>query len=196
METVTIIGGILAAGASGLGLGAGLRLIPTALQANRDLRRWKATPEAQIERRIAAQAESQFKLAKPAGRKRDSAIVGLYEDALRLADGSYARVYDFPLQATMLADDYIRDRRCDDLGGLLTAEMPPGTVVQFRYAVGPDPGRAIAEHLNARLLAHLHAGVSASRSEGGLLQSLRRPVGLSSREGVRYGHGASQARGR
>ncbi|MGI8997536.1 MAG: hypothetical protein ACR2GW_12800, partial [Pyrinomonadaceae bacterium] len=150
MEPVTIIGGILAAGASGLGIGAGLRLIPTALQANRDLRRWKATPEAQIQQRIAAQAKAQAKLAKPAGRKRDSVIVGIYEDALRLADGSYARVYDFPLQATMLADDYISDRRCDDLGALLTAEMPPGTIVQFRYAVGPDPGRAIAEHLNAR----------------------------------------------
>ncbi len=150
MEPVTIIGGILAAGASGLGIGAGLRLIPTALQASRDLRQWKMSPEAQIEQRIAAQRKNGAKLAKPQGRKRASAIVGLYEDALRLANGSYARVYDFPLQATMLADDYVTDRRCDDLGAMLTAEMPPGTVMQFRYAVGPDPGRAIAEHLNAR----------------------------------------------
>ena len=150
MEPITIIGGILAAGASGLGVGAGLRLVPVALRAGRDLRQWKETPEAQIEQRIAAQRKSQVSLAKPQGRKRASSIVGLYEDALRLANGSYARVYEFPLQATMLADDPVSDRRCDELGGMLTAGMPPGTIVQFRYAVGPDPGRAIAEHLQAR----------------------------------------------
>ena len=33
---------------------------------------------------------------------------------------------------------------------MLTVDLPAGTVLQFRYAVGPDPGRAIAEHLRTR----------------------------------------------
>ncbi len=39
---------------------------------------------------------------------------------------------------------------------MLTIDLPAGTVLQFRYAVGPDPGRAIAEHLRARNYEHAY----------------------------------------
>ncbi|MBA3442484.1 MAG: hypothetical protein H0T92_21725 [Pyrinomonadaceae bacterium] len=39
---------------------------------------------------------------------------------------------------------------CDDIGRLVAQPKPPGTVMQFHYAVQPDPGIAIAKHLKTR----------------------------------------------
>ena len=50
----------------------------------------------------------------------------------------------------MLAPDDVADTLIDGFADMLTVDMPAGTVLQFRYAVAPDPGRAIAEHLRAR----------------------------------------------
>ncbi|HEX5081577.1 MAG TPA: hypothetical protein VFY40_06000 [Blastocatellia bacterium] len=47
MEPLTIIGGVIAATGAGLGIGAGARLLPIALQARRDLRRWKRSGGAE-----------------------------------------------------------------------------------------------------------------------------------------------------
>jgi hypothetical protein len=90
------------------------------------------------------------------GRKRESSIIGLFQDLLRHTDGSYTRGYDLPLQATMLAPDDVADGIIDGFADMLTVELPAGTVLQYRYAVGPDPGRAIAEHLRARDYEHAH----------------------------------------
>lgn len=150
MDPFTIIGGILAATSAGLGFGVGSRLMPIGLQAGRDLRQWKKSNEAEIHRRIMVDESTRIRLARPVGRKRDSSIAGIYEDVLRHTDGSYSRGYDAELAATMLAPDGVVESRYDELARMLAVEKPPGTVVQFRFTSGPDPGRAIAAHLRTR----------------------------------------------
>ncbi len=146
MDATTVIGGLTAAVVSGLGLGAGARLVPLILSSRRDLHTWSRTPAA-VPNRVQKTVRQ---------RERETSIVGLYQDLLRHSDGSYTRGYDIPLQATMLAPDDIADALIDGFADMLTVDMPPGTVLQFRYAVAPDPGRAIAEHVRARDYKQTH----------------------------------------
>jgi hypothetical protein len=150
MDPTLIIGGLTAAVAYGLAIGTGLRLIPTARRASRDLREFSRSHDGVLERERLLQRQAQTKARRLSGRTRESSIVGLYGDVLRHADGSYTRGYDLPLQPTMLAPDEVTDAYIDGFADMLTVDLPAGTVLQFRYAVGPDPGRAIAEHLRAR----------------------------------------------
>src|SRR6266571_24449 len=82
-------------------------------------------------------------LRRPAGRRRDASVVGIYNDALRYKDGSLTIAYHVEMPATMFADDTLVDIRYDDLARMLAFEKPPGTLVQFRYSTSPDPGYAI-----------------------------------------------------
>lgn len=150
MDPSSIIGGLTAAAASGLAIGTGLRLISTARRASRDLREFSRSPDGALERQRLLQRSAQTKTRRLSGRTRESSIVGLFGDALRHTDGSYTRGYDLPLQPTMLAPDEVADTYIDGFADMLTVDVPEGTILQFRYAVGPDPGRAIAEHLRAR----------------------------------------------
>lgn len=150
MDPTSIVGGLTAAVAYGLAIGAGMRLLPSAKQAFRDLRQFSESRDGALERERLLQRLIQTKARRLSGRTRESSIVGLYGDVLRHADGSYTRGYDLPLQATMLASDEVVDAYTDSFADMLTVDLPAGTVLQFRYAVGPDPGRAIAEHLRAR----------------------------------------------
>nr|MBA3716230.1 hypothetical protein [Pyrinomonadaceae bacterium] len=50
MDPLLLVGGILAAGASGIGLSIGARLVPLGLQAGRDLREFNHRPGAARER--------------------------------------------------------------------------------------------------------------------------------------------------
>lgn len=150
MDPLTIIGGIMTATGAGLGLGVGVRLLPIGLRARRDLRNWKASPDAAGHKRIAEVEERRQRLARPTGHKRDSSIAGIYEDTLRHTDGAYTRGYEAELAATMLAPDSFVEARYDKLARMLAVEKPTGTVIQFRFSSGPDPGRAIAAHLKAR----------------------------------------------
>ena len=133
MDANTAIGTIAATAISGVGLGAGAKLIPTVIRAHRDL---QTVPSIRPERTARFQRPE---------RKRQTSIVGLYHDLLRHRDGSYTRGYDLPLQATMLTPDETADALVDGFADMLTVDLPAGTLLQFRYAVGPDPGRAIAE---------------------------------------------------
>ena len=56
----------------------------------------------------------------------------------------------------MFADDELVDIRYDDLARMLAFEKPPGTLVQFRYATTPDPGRAISSVINSRAREGTH----------------------------------------
>jgi hypothetical protein len=150
MDSTLIVGGLTAAAAYGLAIGTGLRLIPTARRASRDLREFSRSRDGVLERERLLQQQAQTKARRLSGWTRESSIVGLYGDVLRHADGSYTRGYDLPLQPTMLAPDEVTDAYIDGFADMLTVDLPAGTVLQFRYAVGPDPGRAIAEHLRAR----------------------------------------------
>ena len=89
-------------------------------------------------------------LRQPAGRRRDSSIVGIYQDALRHKDGSFTVAYNVETPATMFADDSLVDIRYDDLARMLAFEKPAGTVVQFRYSTIPDPGYAIINVIGSR----------------------------------------------
>lgn len=146
MDGITIVGGLTAALTSGLAIGSGMRLLPIATQAGRDFWRFSQSDDGALERARLLQRKAR-KLTR---RTRESSIVGLYGDVLRHVDGSYTRGYDLPLQSSMLAPDEVVDTYIDGFGDMLTVDLPAGTVLQFRYAVGPDPGRAIAEHLRAR----------------------------------------------
>jgi hypothetical protein len=156
MEPITIIGGLAAAAVSGVGISAGARLVPIALGAGRDLARWTHSSGGRMEKERKSQLREQRKLRKLKGRTRDSSIIGLSGDLLRHTDGSYTRGYELPLQPTMLAPDEVADELLDGFAGMLTVELPANTVLQFRYAVAPDPGRALAEHLRARDYKRTH----------------------------------------
>jgi hypothetical protein len=160
VELMTIISGIMAVTGAGFGLGAGMRLLPIGLRAGRDLKQWRASSEAISHGQTDDLAERTKKLAKPDGRMRDSSIVGIYEDRLRHTDGSYTRGYAAELLPTMLAADSVLEARYDELARMLAVEKPPGTLIQFRFSSGPDPGWAIAAHLKARgdgALTHVEA---------------------------------------
>src|SRR5215831_20308780 len=89
-------------------------------------------------------------LMRPSGRRRDSSIVGIYQDALRHKDGALTVAYLVETPATMFADDALVDIRYDDLARTLAFEKPAGTIVQFRYGTIPDPGYAIISLIRAR----------------------------------------------
>src|SRR5262252_6469207 len=149
MEPLTIIGGVIAATGAGFGIGAGARLLPIALQAHRDLRALKRSGEAAQRMRIVEHEEERLKLASPQGRKRDSSIAGFCDGALRHTDGSYTCAWEAQPAPTMLAHEHVIESRCDELARMLAVDKPPGTLIQFRFSSGPDPGNAIITHLAA-----------------------------------------------
>jgi hypothetical protein len=160
MEPLTIIGGVIAATGAGLGVGVGVRLLPIALRAHRDLRAWRRSVEAEHHLHIAKQEEERLKLASPQGRKRDSSIAGVCNGALRHTDGSYTCAWEAQPVSTMLAHEHVVESRCDELARMLAVDKPPGTLIQFRFSSGPDPGKAIVAHLEAcgdPSLLHLEA---------------------------------------
>jgi predicted nucleic acid-binding Zn-ribbon protein len=150
MEALTLVSGLAALAASGVGVGIGARLLPVGIRARRDLKHLNLSAATEAFRSSIDLEERRRRLARPAGKRRDSAIAGLYEDALRHADGSYSRAYHAELLPTMLASDHVVEARYDELAQMLAVEKPPGTVIQFRLSAGPDPGKAIADHLNAK----------------------------------------------
>ena len=149
MEPLTIIGGVIAATGAGLGIGVGARLLPIALRAHRDLKSWERGGEAHLHRLIAEHEKERLQLASPLGRKRDSSIAGVSGDALRHTDGSYSCAWEAQPAPTMLAHEHVVEARCDELARMLAVDKPPGTMIQFRFSSGPDPGNAIITHLAA-----------------------------------------------
>src|ERR1043166_8675304 len=103
-------------------------------------------------------------LRRPIGRRRDSSIVGIYDDALRHKDGALTVAYQVEMPATMFADDDLVDIRYDDLARMLAFEKPPGTLIQFRYSTVPDPGQAITSVIDSRSLEGTHALASLLQS--------------------------------
>src|SRR6266850_4672790 len=103
-------------------------------------------------------------LSRPLGRRRDSSIVGIYNDALRHKDGALTIGYRVETPATMFADDVLLDIRYDDLARMLAFEKPPGTLVQFRYSTTPDPGHAITSVIISRAPAGTHTLASLLQS--------------------------------
>jgi hypothetical protein len=147
MEPSVIIGGVFAAVGAGLGIGAGSRLLPIAVRAHRDLRAWKRSEKVSLHRRIAEYEEERSRLACPPGQKRETSIAGVCDGALRHTDGSYTCAWEAQPAPTMLAHEQVIETRCDELARMLAADKPPGTVIQFRFSSGPDPGSAIVKHL-------------------------------------------------
>lgn len=103
-------------------------------------------------------------LRRPPGRRRDSSIVGIYNDALRHKDGALTVAYRVEVPATMFADDMLLDIRYDDLARMLAFEKPPSTLVQFRYSTTPDPGHAITSVIESRAPAGTHTLASLLQS--------------------------------
>ncbi len=95
-------------------------------------------------------------LRRPAGRRRDSSIVGIFNDALRHKDGALTVAYEVEMPATMFAEDAVIDDRYDEMARLLAFDKPAGTLIQFRYASIPDSGQAIARVLSSRAPTGTH----------------------------------------
>src|SRR5437762_10136232 len=92
-------------------------------------------------------------LRRPAGHRRDSSIVGIFNDALRHKDGALTVAYQVEVPATMFADDAVIDYRYDEMARLLAFDKPAGTLIQFRYATIPDRGQAILKVFGDRSAA-------------------------------------------
>src|ERR1043165_1272364 len=108
---------------------------------------------------LAAEKESRQRttvLTRPPGRRRDSSIVGIFNDALRHKDGALTIAYEVEMPATMFADDSVIDYRYDELARLLAFDKPAGTLIQFRYATIPDRGHAILKVLTSRAPTGTH----------------------------------------
>lgn len=108
---------------------------------------------------LAADKESHRRstvLRRPPGRRRDSSIVGISNDALRHKDGALTVAYEVEMPATMFADDAVIDYRYDELARLLAFDKPAGTVIQFRYATIPDRGQAVLKVLDSRATTGTH----------------------------------------
>jgi len=103
-------------------------------------------------------------LGRPEGSRRDSSVVGIFNDVLRNKDGSHTAAYQVEMPATMFADDVLLDIRYDDLARMLAFEKPPGTIVQFRYSTTPDLGRAISSVIAARASQGTHTLASLLQS--------------------------------
>src|SRR5438105_6111694 len=105
-----------------------------------------------------------FTLRRPAGHRRDSSIVGIFNDALRHKDGALTVAYHVEMPATMFADDMLVDARYDDLARMLAFEKPPGTVVQFRFSTVPDSGQVINRVIESRAPEGTHTLASLLQS--------------------------------
>jgi hypothetical protein len=145
MDLITIVGAGAAVTGLGLGIGVGFRLLRIQAEAWRDLRRLKQGEEG-----LSDLDERTANPSRRDGRKRDSSIVGLYDNVLRHANGDISCAWEAKLEPTMLAHDHVIEARCDGQARMLAVDKPPGTVIQFRFSSGPDPGRAILKHLQAR----------------------------------------------
>jgi hypothetical protein len=103
-------------------------------------------------------------LRGPMGRRRDSSIVGIHNDALRHKDGALTVAYRVETPATMFADDVLIDIRYDDLARMLAFEKQAGTLIQFRYSTMPDLGQAITSVVSSRAPIGTHALASLLQS--------------------------------
>ncbi len=180
MEPAIMIGGVAAVGAAAAGLRIGAGVLPLALRAARDLRDYARSPEAERERRFADLERDKAMLAHPPGSERQTSIIGLDENTIRHRDGSYSRLYELTLQETMLAPDEAADSFCEELARLLALPLPAGAILRFRYAVSPDPGEAIARHLDLRQEAGIdRVHLPAARLHDGRIDFYRQAAAAS-----------------
>ena len=142
-----------AAAAFGAGTGLCLKLAPAFLQSRRDWIPLTMPPDSPSAH-------------TPATRPRETSIVGLSEDALRHADGSYTRAYHVELAASVYSDDLLLENRCNALARLLAARKPLGTVIQFRLTAAPDPGEALWHHAGARDVYDIHPRATILHNAG------------------------------
>src|SRR5207237_10681530 len=89
-------------------------------------------------------------LRRPAGHRRDSSIVGIFNDALRHKDGALTVAYHVEMPSTMFAEDSVVDAQYDDLARMLAFDKPAGTLMQFRYATirSEEHTSELQSHLN------------------------------------------------
>ncbi|MGH9754594.1 MAG: VirB4 family type IV secretion system protein [Blastocatellia bacterium] len=159
VDTITIVGGLTAATGLGFGIGVGARLLRIQAAARRDLKRLRRNRE-EVGERLFDLEEQTTDLSRPDGRKRDSSIAGIYDEVLRHVNGDYSCAWEAELEPTMLAHDQTIEARCDALARTLSVDKPPGTIIQFRFSSGSDPGHSILKHFKARgdgALAHPEA---------------------------------------
>ena len=166
MEPGLIIAGAAGVAGLGIGLGTAVRLIPVYVSARGELKDFDNSSRAAVYDDIEMLERERRYLGSPPGRKRDSSIVGIYESALRHADGSYTMGYRLELAPTVFGDDHVIEARADAIARLLAVRKPPGTVLQFRLSIGADPGRAVLRHVATRDEGRTHPDAALFHSLG------------------------------
>jgi hypothetical protein len=148
----------------GLGIGVGARLMRIRAEAKRDLDQLRRKGEGGSGY-VFETDEGPGDLTR--GRRRDSSIVGVYDNVLRHKNGDYSCGWEAELEPTMLAHDHTIVARCDAIARMLAVDKPAGTVIQFRFSSDADPGHAIFRHFDARGDGKLtHDGASRLHSSG------------------------------
>jgi len=131
----------------GIGIAIGAKSMRVAGKAKRDLNQ---VPDEAVDDRIRQDRSKLRLLAQPAGRKRESSIIGLVNSLLRHTDGSYTRAYHVELNHTLFQHEHLIETRINELARLLAARKPPDTVIQFRLSTSPDRGRVIQRHIRTK----------------------------------------------
>lgn len=129
----------------GVGIGVGYKAVRIHIAT-----RPAAARADQQQQRFSRDRQNLKLLPKPPGRRRESAIAGIAKNLIRHKDGSYTRAYHIALLPSIFDNEERIEQRVDELARLLACRKPANTVIQFRLAVSPDPGRAIHKHLRAK----------------------------------------------
>lgn len=152
------------AGATALGVTAGIKLIPEFITTRGLI---KSIVE---EERLSTGSEiidGVRRAGKPKGKLRSSNIAGMVAGALRLRNGAYMRVYRVTPATTMLAHGHVIDNRYESIAKMLGADKPAGTLISFRYSSDGDPGVPIDEHLAGRpKIEQVHPGARILHDTG------------------------------
>lgn len=189
--TLAQIAGVAVAGGAGFGAGAVAvkRLVPLlagphaaagSVRASKSPRPDASSPE----RRASGGRKTRW------GNARKSSITGLERSGIIRYHNGYGRAWEATPISSRLSHDAVLDNAVNRVGRLLISLNTPGTVLQIRLSKGPDPGRAISEHISARdkhadqlardlssrqLETHIRASAAGSYQQSRLSLWLRTP---------------------
>ncbi|MDX6404639.1 MAG: type secretion system protein TrbE [Blastocatellia bacterium] len=145
MNVTTIIFLLPFAAVVGFGIGVGIKAA-RALNATRG----SVNDSDRQQQRLDKDRRNLRLLTRPVGKKRDSAIAGIAKNLIRHKDGSYTRAYHIQLSPSIFDHEERLEQRIDELSRLLACRKRTNTVIQFRLAISPDPGRALSNHLKTK----------------------------------------------
>lgn len=150
IDSLFVIGGALSLGAVGYGVSCGIA-------ASRGLLSfYQHHDEAQADGRSDNHRANISFVRQPQTQLRTTSIAGLMGDYVRHRDGSYSCAWHVEMMPTMLAEDFYLEDKRRQLARALAAELPKGSVIQWRWRVVPDYGELIDAARRASKGAEVH----------------------------------------